>query len=116
MRSRVHTIIVREGQTAILRNTNGDRACFVMEDAYTPKEIDGTLIQRGDRRFFLSVLATSDSDSVIELAMPDAHEDRLVLTDPMDESSEVELLLASPPGRAAPGTVVVYFELHCREP
>jgi len=117
MRNKVHNIIVREGQPGILRNTSGDRACFVMEDAYAPREIDGTLIQLGDRRYFLSALATGDSDSTTELSpAPNAHTDRLVLADPMDESSEIELLLASPPVRAMPGTVIVYFELHCREP
>lgn len=116
MRSRVHNIIVREGQAAVLRNAFGERGCFVMEDSYQPREIDGSLIQMGDRRFFMSSLISSDSDNLIGVLPPDAHTDRLVLADPMDDSGEVELLFASPPQWTRTGTVTVYFELHCREP
>lgn len=114
-RRRLHNLIAREGQVAILRGTEGDRSCLVMEDAFNPSQIDGTLIQMGDRRFFMSPLFNTDSDELIEV-IPPTSDDRLVLEDPDSESGELELIMASNPGRAAPSTVVIYYELHCRAP
>lgn len=114
-RKRVHDIIAREGQSAVLRGPDGDRGCLVMEDAFNPSQIDGTLIQLGDRRFFMSALIATDSDELIEVLEP-TKDDRLVLADPDSESNVVELIMASNPGRAAPATIVIYYELHCRVP
>lgn len=111
-RREVHDFIVDEGKTAVLRNASGDRPCLVIEEAYLPNEIDGNMIQRGDRRFFLSAL----TPALVEIVAPDAHSDRLVLSIPTEESDEIELLFATPPVLVCPGDVIVYFELHCREP
>ena len=109
-RGRAHRMIARRGQTAVLRRESGDREVLVLEDMYSMRDIDGQRVQLLDRRYLMSPL----NAALEEVVAPDAHEDSLVLDDPMDDSNSIELIFASPPGRLSPGGIVIYYELHCR--
>ena len=91
-----------------------DRACMVLEDAYSTREFASGVALQGDRRFLVSGLVPTDSDSDVVLVPPDEQQDILVVFDPNEDSVSVELRIVEPPGRLAPGPTVIYYELHCR--
>lgn len=88
------------------------RQCYVLEDSFAPNQIDGSVIQRTDRRFLMASLDVTGTDPI---EPPDEQHDHLVVSDPDDDSTTVELIMQSPPSRLAPGGIVIYYDLHCRE-
>lgn len=87
------------------------RPCYVVEEVFTTREIDGTVIRRGDRKFLLAALSVDGTEAI----QPPTEDDTLTVSDPDDDSQSTELIMASEPSRLAPAGFVVYYELHCRE-
>jgi hypothetical protein len=116
IRKRADKLITRWGQPALLRHTSTDvvedRQIIVVEDAFTTREIDGRVVLQGDRRYLVSALSPVGGSPIVP---PDEQTEILVILDPDDDSASTELRIVAPPGRLAPGPVVIYYELHCRD-
>ena len=115
-RSRAHKMISRRGLTGILRRDNADRTCYIIEDAYNPNRPSGASAQNLARFYLVSALTVEDGATVELSPPPDNHLDRLIVSDSGDDSGELELIIVQPPGRLAPGGIVIYYELACERP
>ena len=99
----------RAPHSAYLRREGSTRAVTIFEADYGPDERVG-LVEAEDVRYYLSIY-TPDG---LELFPPPDHElDELVLVNPED-STETVYLLASAPKQMSPGSINVFWQLHCR--
>jgi hypothetical protein len=90
------------GQQCALRRTGReDRQCWAVEADYSPQERVGGLVNPTDRLFLISALS-------LEGGIPDQVNESFVT-----QAGEV-LRPVRPPGRLAPGGIVIYWELHVR--
>lgn len=102
-------LINKYGMKAVLRRTGmADRVCTVVDIDYIPREHMGKMQSPIDRTFLVSAVGL--------LLGPEMAKDMLVTFQqgvpglPEDE----HLKIIEPPGRLAPGGIVVYWELHVR--
>lgn len=107
-----HNAIKETGMIAVLRRSTGDRQCWIVIQDYSPQERDGSMTDPIDRMVLVSALAP---DGTV-LVAPDREQDRLITYVPeTDQTVEDEhLRIAEPPGKLAPGGIVVYWELKVR--
>lgn len=109
-RLRADRMIARYGSsTAKLRRGGSDRACTVVEIAYSPSERN-RLVNPIQRQVLVSALAPNGA---VLLPPPDQQLDTLVMQNPNDNTEE-ELQIMAPVGRLAPSPTVVFWDLRVR--
>ena len=96
-----------------LRRNGVDRECRGMEMDFSPRDVDGRLVQRDDIRFIVS---PKTANGPLDPA-PDDEYDTVVLVnnDETEPSSETVLIFAGRPKRLAPAGVIMFWELHLRK-
>jgi hypothetical protein len=104
-RLRADRMIARYGTTsAVLRRGSSDRACTVVEIAFTPHE-RRALVNPTDRHVLISAEGLA--------IPPDKELDRLVMDDPVSGQPK-ELRIVEPVGRLSPAKTVVFWDLMVR--
>lgn len=102
------------GRGRIFLRRNGiDRECRGVEVDFSPRDVDGQIVQRDDIRFLVSQkTANGHLDP-----SPDDERDVVILinNDATESSSETKLIFAGRPKRLAPAGVTMFWELHLRK-
>jgi hypothetical protein len=113
-RQRADRMIRKWGVPGVLRRASGDRPCWVVIQDYSPIERVGKMIDPVDRLALVSAIERGSTNKL--LLAPDREQDRLVTfvpgSDPLVEDET--LRMSAPPGKLAPGNVIVYWELRVR--
>jgi hypothetical protein len=96
-----------------LRRDGVDRECRGVEMDFSPRDVDGHIIQRDDIRFLVSPKTANGPLS----PPPDDEHDVVILinNDATEPSSETKLIFAGRPKRLAPAGVTMFWELHLRK-
>lgn len=119
-RSSVYGTIKRNGKAVVLRRpaagtfaeatgtlTPGsptDYSTYAVEDRYDAAHIDGTLVQRGDRKFIVAALTTAKA----AIPTPSTSDEFYVGT---TAGTKLAIVSVSP---IMPATTMVAFEVQCR--
>lgn len=112
-RAKADQMIQKWGVPGVLRRASGDRPCWVLIQDYSPIERMGKMIDPIDRLALVSAIERGTGNVLLA---PDREQDRIVTfvpgSDPLVEDET--LRMSAPPGKLAPGNVVVYWELRVR--
>jgi hypothetical protein len=101
LRSTANYMITRYGKLCQLRRSSVDRPCTAAVLQYLPREMDGNLIQFGDRRAIVKVEG---------LTVPPDHElDRFV------DFYGIDHRIVAPPGKLDVAGTIIYWELQIRK-